>query len=1132
MKTISLSKRLFALAFASALPFCAVMPLAAQNALTGSISGTVTDATGAVVPKATVVITDTDTGAVHTITTGGDGSYVATFLQSGNYEVVLGGGAFGKVDRKNLQLTVGTTLTVDAALPAASVKSEVVVTSESPLLDTERVESSQTITQSYVSNLPVNGRRWDNFVLLTPNVAPDSNSGIVSYRGISGLYNSNLVDGVSNQQALFAEARGRASGAPYVFSQDSIKEFQSAVSGYSAEFGNAAGGQINAITKSGSNALHGDLFYYLRYPALNALDPYSKWQALHAGGNPTLLTQTVHQQQQFGGSVGGPIIKDKLFYFFTYDGFRKVNPILYTSSTSAAAVLAYPTTAGGCPSPLTVAQCTTAAQFLVAQVGSYPRNVKQDIFFPKLDYQLNGKNHVSTSFLWQDFHQPNGYNTTVVQNNGSVQNNGTANFHERFYVANWESVLGNSTANALHFQWSRDLETDTANAPGPNVSIGSGSAIAQYGDSIAIPREAEPDEHRWEIFDTISQTRGRHTLKAGVDLNFIHEIMINLFQGNGNYTYNASGASNVTNFANWVQDVYAVNGGQHYTSFTQVVDTITGLGKDDFWNKNLSAFVEDNWKIRPNFNIVAGLRWDTQLVPQPPQPYTTTPGGVADPFGAAVTTTIHTNYKMIQPRIGFAYNPYPTTVVRGGYGLFFGLIPLSAYYNVRVENGVFQRQYNLNPSASGVYPTGAPSSLNVLFTPPGPPLAAPFAGAHTPTAIGLTGITAAVSPHGLDPNYTEPYTHSADLSVEQQLTSHTTITLGWVGTRGMRLPYSIDLNQPAWTGATRTYDVVNAAGATTSTVTVPFYPAVAATGKPSPNDGNFQVSYSGLNTWYNAMAVSVKQQMSHGFQALFNYTWAHTEDPGQTTNGGGPANTGGGAFFGTDVILDPFNRKELYGNKAINMSREQGRSDIDMRGRFVGSLVYTTTFPVTNHFEGYAVNGWTIAGSATEQTGFPITAFMSSNPPSGVYTTGAGAAASAAGQDGGATGGSDNTNNGPTSAYGRAPFLARNGFAGPGVHNVDLRISREFPIFEKYRFQILGEAFNLVNHRNGLSVATTAYAYTAPGAATCPTGAHTNTCIAPYTATTTTTTPFGTINSTSSILYGARQLQVAAKFFF
>jgi hypothetical protein len=1063
---MNMIQRFLALASAVVL-LAAALPSYSQTAATGSISGTVTDKTGAIVPGAIVVITNTDTDATRTVTTNADGSYVVPFLQSGHYEVVLGGSTYGKIDRKNLQLTVGATLTIDAVLSPASVSSDVVVTIDSPLIDTERVESSQTVTQNYVSNLPVNGRRWDNFVLLTPNVAPDSNSGIISYRGISGLYNSNLVDGVSNQQALFAEARGRATGSPYVFSQDSIKEFQSSVSGYSAEFGNAAGGQINAITKSGSNTIHGDLFYYLRYPSLNALDPYSKWQALHTGiTNPvtvsTLLTQTTHQQQQFGGSVGGPIVKDKLFYFFTYDGFRKVNPIVYTSSTSAATLLAFATStaSASCPSPLTQAQCLTAAQFLANQIGSFPRVIKQDIFFPKLDYQLNEKNHLSGSFLWQDFHEPNGYNTSVVQNNGSVQNNGTANFHERFLVANWESVLGAGTANALHFQWSRDLETDSANAPGPNVQIGSSGAVAQYGDSLAIPREAEPDEHRIEFFDTVSQTRGRHTLKAGADLNFIHEIMINLFQGNGNYTYNGS-SSSATNFGSWVQDVYGVNGGAHYSAFTQVVDPITHLGKDDFWNKNLSGFVEDSWKAMPNLVITAGLRYDTQLVPQPPRPFTTSGNGAPSPLGPKVTTVINTNYNMFQPRIGFAWSVYPETVLRGGYGMFYGLIPLSAYYNVRVENGVFQQQYNL--SAGGA---GAPTDLNVLATPPGPALAAPFAGALTPAVIGVPA-NPSLSPHGLDPHYTEPYSHSADLSLEQQFGKGTTLTIGWVGTRGMRLPYSIDLNQPAWTGATRTYDVVNASGVTTSTVTVPFYPSATTAGlsKPSPNDGNFSVGYSGLNTWYNAMAVTVKHQMAYGFEALFNYTWAHTEDAGQTGNGGGAVNTGGGAFFGTDVILDPFNLKEVYSNPAINMTREQARSDLDMRGRFVGSLVYTSTFHLANRYESLAANGWTIAGTATEQTGFPQTAFMASNPGgaytvnnvvqfpgTAIYHTGSGAVAVAAGQDGGATGGTDNTNNGPSSAYGRAPQDKRNQYPGPGVHNLDMRLSREFPIMDYYRF--------------------------------------------------------------------------------
>jgi len=487
----------------------ASLPAAAQTAATGTINGTVTDASGAAVSGATVLIKDTDTGAVHTLTSKSDGSYAVPFLQSGHYEVVTSAAGFGTLDHKGLTLTVGQVLTVNAALATASVATEVTVTNESPLIDTQKVESSQTVTQEYISNLPVNGRRWDNFVLLTPNVAPDGTSGLVSFRGVSGLYNSNMVDGLSNQQALFNEARGRSLGAPYVYSADSIKEFQSSVSGYSAEFGSAAGGVVNAITKSGTNATHGDLFYMLRYPSLNALDPYSKWSALHNGGNPTLLTQTVHQQQQFGGSVGGPIIHDKLFYFFTYDGFRRVNPILYTSSTSAAALLAYatPTSSATCLAPLTQAQCLAAANFLLGETtGAFARNTKQDIFFPKLDYQPTSKDHIQTSFLWQDFHLPNGYNTSPTANNSGIQANGTVNFHERFYIATWDRVLTATMANSLRFQWARDLETSTANGPGPAASL---TNIGAYGEGIAIPREAEPDEHRIQVFDVVSQTRGR-----------------------------------------------------------------------------------------------------------------------------------------------------------------------------------------------------------------------------------------------------------------------------------------------------------------------------------------------------------------------------------------------------------------------------------------------------------------------------------------------------------------------------------------------------------------------------------------------------------------------------------------------
>ena len=237
-------------------------------------------------PNAAVLITDTDTNVTHTTVTDGAGNYVAPFLLPGHYEVVLGGGAFGKVDRKNLVLTVGETLTVDAMLTVGSTATEVTVTSESPILDPQKTEVAQTLDTNLVANLPVNARNWSDFVLLTPNVTQDGGSGLVSFHGISGLYNQNYVDGANNNQMLFSEARGRASGAPYVYSVDSIKEFQAETSNYSVEFGQAAGGQVNAITKSGTNALHGDLFYYLRYPTLNALDPYTKYTALYNSVEP------------------------------------------------------------------------------------------------------------------------------------------------------------------------------------------------------------------------------------------------------------------------------------------------------------------------------------------------------------------------------------------------------------------------------------------------------------------------------------------------------------------------------------------------------------------------------------------------------------------------------------------------------------------------------------------------------------------------------------------------------------------------------------------------------------------------------------------------------------------------------
>jgi Carboxypeptidase regulatory-like domain len=313
-------QRIFAaIAMTAFLLSSAGITVRAQTSGAGTINGSVTDANQAAIPGARVTVVNADTGVQHVYTTDSAGLYSAPFLIPGRYEVDASAANFGKVSEKGITLLVGQTLTINLTLNVSAADTTVEVSATNEILDVEKTEVSQVMDTHLISNLPVNARNWSDFVLMTPNVTQDGGSGLVSFHGISGLYNQNYVDGANNNQMLFSEARGRASGAPYVYSLDSIKEFQAETSNYSVEFGQAAGGQVNAITKSGTDTLHGDLFYYLRYPSWNALDPYSKYQALHNGATPFLLTQPIHQQNQFGGSVGGPFIKDKLFYFFTYD---------------------------------------------------------------------------------------------------------------------------------------------------------------------------------------------------------------------------------------------------------------------------------------------------------------------------------------------------------------------------------------------------------------------------------------------------------------------------------------------------------------------------------------------------------------------------------------------------------------------------------------------------------------------------------------------------------------------------------------------------------------------------------------------------------------------------------------------
>jgi hypothetical protein len=1029
----------------------------AQTAGSATITGTVTDASGAVVPAVNITIRNADTGIERQTQTSDAGLYTAAFLPPGNYTVQAAKAGFSTVLRKDLTLQVGQTLAINLSLSVQATQQEVTVTGEAPVVDPEKTERSQVVSEGAVENLPVSGRRWDTFVMLTPNVTNDGTSGLVSYRGISGLYNSNTVDGANNNQAFFSEARGRANSGAYVYSMDSIKEYQVSASNYSAELGQAAGGVVNAVTKSGTNDFHGDLFYYLRYPTWNALDPFPKSQ-----GN---YNQPIHQWQQFGASAGGHIVKDKLFYFLTYDGSRKVNPITYTSSTYNSTFRAL-----SCPAQVTSAQCASANAFLANQLGTFPRATNQDVAFGRLDYQVTPANHLSTSFDFMNYRAPNAYSTAPSYNNSSLGTNGRYIFHERIFVANWDSTLSSSAVNNLRFQWGRDLEAAGSNAAAPYISIAN---VMTYGENYALPRTAEPDEHRVQLSDTLSKVYGRHTFKTGFDFNFIHELMINLYNGTGQYSY--SGAAQ-TAFNNWVLDTLGINTGdgltgKHWNTFVQVNDPVTGVGKDDFHNNDYSGFFEDSFKANSHLTLNMGIRYDVFTIPQPPKPNTLTP------LTTLYTSTLNIPKDQFAPRFGLAWQVSPNTVIRTGYGIFYGKTTNTTYYATRAENGVLQQTFNCNS------PTACPALTfpNVIFTPPGPPMAAPFSGALTPTVTTFTPPSATQTTRGQSPDWVNPRVHEGDVTIERQVPGGMAVSAAYVVSRGLHLPIFYDANLAPAT-QTKTYDILNGSGTTAQTYTVPYY-----TSRIDTQTGEVFIGKSDVNSWYNSMVLSLQRPMRHGLQFTVNYTLSKAFDGAQVAGANG-------TFNGTDYPIDPYNRKLEY-----------ALSDLDQRHRFVANAVWMPNLGgVSNKTARLIVNGWALSTIVTMSTGQPVTPYISGAPSP---------------LDGGVTAGVSYA--GPT--QGRAGWLARNAYTAPGYHNMDFRLGRQFSITERLKLSLIGESFNLFNHTNVSSVNTTGFFYAAPGSGLC--SGHSNACFYPNTA-------FMAPTSTSNLLWGPRQLQVSGKITF
>ena len=581
------------------LPLVVLCVIAAANAFAqttagfAAISGAVRDASGASVANARVVVSNPGKGIVRNLTTNDAGAFSAPALvPAAGYSVSVSAPGFAGWEAKELQLAVGQNLDLNIALQVASSITQVDVTSEAPLVEDTKTDVSQVIGTQQIEDLPINGRRVDSFVLLSPGVSNDGTFGNLTFRGMPASA-SFLVDGVDNTEQFFNENAGRTRIGSQI-SQDAVQEFQVVSSNFTAEFGRASGGVVNTVTRSGSNDIHGTGFWFFRNRSLNARDRYAAF-------NPS------EYRHQGGGSIGGPIKKDKLFYFLNSEVQRRNFPI--ASSINRPAVIDNNGQFIGCGAPATAAQCSAINSILPRFFGTVPRTANQELAFGKLDWRPDEKNSFSASFNFLHFITKNGIQTAAAINTGAqITSNGDDSVRVRNGRLSWTAIPTSSAVNEFRFGWFTDRQADDFNPDVQTAGLGF-VALTVAGQSLGaganyLPR-INPNEQRFQFADNLAWTKGRHSMKFGIDISNTHDYVYSMSNQFGNYTYGS-----VTAFA---QDFSANDGTKHWQSYAQTL----GNPVVDFTIRDYAFYVQDQFRVTPRLTLNYGVRYDYAALPQP-----------------------------------------------------------------------------------------------------------------------------------------------------------------------------------------------------------------------------------------------------------------------------------------------------------------------------------------------------------------------------------------------------------------------------------------------------------------------------------------------------------------------------------
>jgi outer membrane receptor protein involved in Fe transport len=1009
---------------AAVLVACAVS-LKAQTVDT-AVLGTVNDPGQAAIPNAEVIIAQPATGLTRTVKTNADGIFELRYLVPGEYTIEIKADGFRSERRTGIEIQIGQQAKINFVLQVGSVQQTLEVQSASPLLQTEDATLAGVVTSNRITNLPLNGRKFNDLAILTPGVQvsnPDNHSSstagsTIASNGGRPTWGQVNVDGITM-------VNNRSNYVNVYPSIDAIQEFKVQTSNYSAEYGGNAGTNVNIQIKSGTNQFHGDLFEFFRNDAMDARNYFL----------PSPLPQNILKQNQFGGTVGGPIFKDKTFFFLSYEGIRSISEapstaIVLTPAQRRGDFSAYsspitdPIT--NLPFPGNIipqSRLNPVATSIINQYMPLPNVFSGDTNYAgsslgdqtvhqgivRIDHYFSEKDQIFAHYIGAHRSFPN----RDLNPNFSFTGDYPIHNFQAQYIHTFSPALINEFRAGFDFENVTQLSTRTntgftiqslgiqgMNVGGPNgrplradeqgFPLLNISGYLGMGDDLA---SSNLDNSRTlQFVDNVTFTHGNHTLRFGGDARRLRD----------NATTNNWPFGNLS----FTSDIAGNSAAAYMLGYPRTVLTPEGVPVTASRQTRLGLYTQDDWKVTPRLTVNLGLRWDFFEVPTDVDGVTRTllfPPGQSPTFYPAPGQINHSlwnqNYKDFSPRVGLAYKLAQNTSLRAGYGMF--------YFGGQFDNiNILQ----LNPPTAGSLTITNPA-VNPLAT-----IDNPIPAALYPTNPIFNAVT--LPP---DRRHPDTYLQNWNFQLSHQFGSSNLLEVAYVGNKGTHLDTSFkNFNQPD-------------PG-----------PGDIQSRRPYPTLARIRMQHYGANLSYNALQVRFERRLAKGVSVTAAYAYGHTiDDTGETTNGGGC------------LCQSPTRRAE------------RANSLYDQRHNLVTSFVWEIPFAQSlNGVSKTVLGGWAVEGIVTLASGNPFDVLQSFDGQNddGLWERPnlVGGQRLSVAHQGPANWFNTNAFAGSIYQYGNSP---RNPFVGPGTKNLNLSLRKTFkmPYSEAHSLEFRAEAFNAFN---------------------------------------------------------------------